>query len=524
MNTQPIATSEFRHPLSSSLHLDSEACPTCGQDIPPERLEEISGRIALREREQTLSITARLAEQYEVERAQAEAGARAELELERSEGAVREALARREALEAAEVLISERLAEAGIAKEAAELAEAALRVQLEQVRLDSAASLAASAAEAEGREAGIRTEATQAAESAARDRLAAIEAANFESEAALRALVAEAESSRIAAERDGAALLLRLGEIQEARDAEVAKVREEAEAEKLRIRQEAKDTAEAALLGKLAAKEEEAAAANAKALSAEADLALLREQQAESLTESLHSQREVLEKANDDAVNAERARSFEENQKLSTKVNELQRQVDRQTNEQLGEGAEVNVYEALKASFPDDDITRIKKGQPGADIRHVVRMRNQSCGTILYDSKNHIQWRTDHVSKLRADQLADKAEHAVLSTHKFPRGTSQLHMQDGIVLANPARVVLVATLIRQHLIQVNALRLCAVERESKTAALYDFIVSDRCTQLLSRVDARAEPLDRPTDQGNQVAQEKLGGSGGGYPRNSKGQD
>ena len=33
-----------------------------------------------------------------------------------------------------------------------------------------------------------------------------------------------------------------------------------------------------------------------------------------------------------------------------------------------------------------------------------------------------------------------------------------------------------------------------IERESKTAALYEFIVSERCSSLLSRIDERAEDL------------------------------
>jgi hypothetical protein len=67
-------------------------------------------------------------------------------------------------------------------------------------------------------------------------------------------------------------------------------------------------------------------------------------------------------------------------------------------------------------------------------------------------------------------------------------------MQDGILLANPARVVLIAAVIRQHLLQIHTLRLSAVERENKTLALYEFITSERCTQLLGRVEAHAEEL------------------------------
>jgi hypothetical protein len=121
-------------------------------------------------------------------------------------------------------------------------------------------------------------------------------------------------------------------------------------------------------------------------------------------------------------------------------------------------------------------------------------LRGEECGTILYDSKNHKQFRHEHVAKLRTDQLAARAEHAILSTHKFPECTRQLHIQDGVILVNPARAVIIATIVRQHLQQLHTLRLSAIERESKTGALYEFIISERCSQLLTRVDQRAEGL------------------------------
>jgi hypothetical protein len=312
----------------------------------------------------------------------------------------------------------------------------------------------------------------------------------MESETALQARITEAESSKIAAEQKGTALLLQLNELQKTSEAEVAKVKEAAATQATRIRQEATEAAEA----RLTASEKTVAEATAKTLEAESKLLTLTKQHALVMAEKMNSQREVMEKAKDDAVNSERAKAFDETQKLSTKVNELQRALEKKTNEELGEGAEIDLFEALKADFSDDKIARISKGTPGADILHVVMLRGMECGTIIYDSKNHNQFRTEHVTKLKADQLAAKAEHAILSTHKFPQGTRQLHMQDGILLANPARVVLIATLIRQHLLQIHTLRLSGIERENKTVALYEFITSERCTQLLGRVEAQADEL------------------------------
>jgi hypothetical protein len=62
------------------------------------------------------------------------------------------------------------------------------------------------------------------------------------------------------------------------------------------------------------------------------------------LAKSLEEQRVVLEKATEDALNVERAKSFEDHQKLSTKVADLSRALERKTNEELGEGAEIDLF------------------------------------------------------------------------------------------------------------------------------------------------------------------------------------
>jgi hypothetical protein len=330
MMPQSAPIPSFLKPQSPHLHFDGETCPWCEQEIPPERLEEIRGKIATREREQRDAITAKLEQQYAIDKEQADAKAKADLELERRQSAAREAAAREEARKAAEAAAAEKLADA-------------------------------------------------------------------------QAKTAEAE-------------------------------------------------------------------------------------------ERLGSLREVMEKDKDDAINAKEAKFFAEKQKLTSEVNDLQRKLANMTAAELGEGAEINLYEALKKAFADDRIERVRKGAPGADILHGVMHNGRECGTIIYDSKNRMEFRPEHVTKLREYQLAAKAEHAILSTRKFPPGASQLHMRDGVLLANPARVVSVVILIRQHLLQVHTLRLSNAERTSKTAALYAFITSERCAQHISTVDAYAAKL------------------------------
>jgi hypothetical protein len=103
-------------------------------------------------------------------------------------------------------------------------------------------------------------------------------------------------------------------------------------------------------------------------------------------------------------------------------------------------------------------------------------------------------WRNDYVEKLARDQKAARADHAVLAALKFPANANQLHIQDGVIVANPARVVALVQMLRHHVIHVHTLRLGGTDRTKKTAKLYDFITSKRCTQLLGSIDTHADDL------------------------------
>jgi hypothetical protein len=208
----------------------------------------------------------------------------------------------------------------------------------------------------------------------------------------------------------------------------------------------------------------------------------------------LREQRQALDQEKVAAVNAEKAKVFEENLKLSETVQQLQRKLDAKMAEELSEGADIDLLEALKTEFRSDRIRRINKGPLGADIVHVVIHNGHECSSIVYGSKPHNVWRSEYITRLTQDQLAAKAQHAILATHKFPAGVRQLHIQDGVIVANPARVISLVQLLRQHIVQAHVARMSAAERAEKTGALYDFIISERGLQLLERIDAQAQAM------------------------------
>ena len=291
---------------------------------------------------------------------------------------------------------------------------------------------------------------------------------------------------------------VRVAEMERQAAAQVKQVTDEAAA-RIRKGEEAIDT-------RIATAREEAAAVARAERHAElellkAELALAAGELAEMRTDrdvvirkEVGEVRDAMAADKDLALREREAEHFKERQKWDAKISDLQRQVQHKTADELGEGAEVNLFEALKAEFPDDNIRRVKKGREGADIVHEVFDVGVMCGKIVYDSKNRNQWRNDWVDKLRRDQLAEGAEHSVLTTHKFPAGHAQLCGRDGVVIVNPARGVEIARILRDAVVQLSALRLSGVEREAKVAQVYDYITSEQFRQRMRRVERISDDL------------------------------
>jgi hypothetical protein len=287
-----------------------------------------------------------------------------------------------------------------------------------------------------------------------------------------------------------------------------ARERDQAEKLSAEIRQEwARETAqgEAAVRSKIVALEaantalqeamnERLEAAEQQTRAALSQYEALAADQEQIIAQRLQEQAELIQREKQEAVNTVNAKHFEETQRLTGKLEDLARQLERKTANELGEGAEVDLFECLKQEFEGDLIKRVSKGAAGADIIHDVVHGGKVCGRIVYDAKNRNAWRNEYVTKLREDQVAAEAEHAILSSLKFPADARQLHVQDGVIIANPARVLALVQMLRRHIVQIHTFRLSNVERDSKTDALYEFIRSERCLQLFARIDGHAESL------------------------------
>src|SRR6266545_238488 len=367
-------------------------------------------------------------------------------------------------------------------QERKKLAEERARIE-QEIRREKEAFAARVKQEADAKVAAIVVERDQAA-----SKVKEVEGR----EARIRQQAAEAEArTRVEAEKTLAA-------VKAERDQATSKVKE-IEAREARIRQQAATEAETRT--KVEA-EKTLAAAKAEH---EKTASKLKELQAtaEQHQRVLGQQRQVLEQDRDLKLLKKDADHNCEREQLQYKIDGLTRSLQHKTANDLGDGAEIDIYEALRDAFVGDDISRIKKGQQGADIRHRVMHKGAVCGTVLIDSKNRQGWQNAYVTKLREDQVTDKAEHALLATIVFPSGRKELYIDEetGVVVVSRARTVEMVRLLRDAMVRMHCLGLSLEQRAEKRDLLYKYLSSANYRQHLTEANrVTSDLLELDTDE------------------------
>lgn len=295
-----------------------------------------------------------------------------------------------------------------------------------------------------------------------------------EKEAAAKMAKQESEQlvKKIAAERDQAAKKVKEAEARE------ATIRKQAQQEKEAATKLARQQAEEQIK-KLAAERDQA---NKKLKEAEAREAEIRQEAQEegerNRKKDLADQRAALEKDKAMTLLKQQAEFNREREGFQKKVKLMEQQLQKKTANELGDGGEIDVFEALREAFHGDHITRIKKGQPGADILCEVLYKGQSCGRIIIDSKNRQGWQNGFITKLRQDQVDAGAEHAILATTVFPSGRKEMCIESDVIVVNPARVVHITQILRQAMVTMHIRGLSMKERAGKMNRLYKLITSE----------------------------------------------
>lgn len=239
-------------------------------------------------------------------------------------------------------------------------------------------------------------------------------------------------------------------------------------------------------------------------------------QQQRVLDEKLQNQELEIQRRIDDirkqiAKDSKEKAESEYRLKLAEKENQLEaviaeleetkRKAEQGSQQMQGEAAELDLEDVLSTNFPYDLIEPVGKGVRGADIhQHVRTLDGQTCGIIIWESKNTKSWNDRWLSKLKEDQLDTKAEIAVIVSAALPEDVLDFTCIDGIWVTGFPHALSLAAVLREIIIQVAKVRRSAVGKDEKIELLYRYFsgleFKHRVEMLVNTFMAMKSDLDR----------------------------
>ena len=301
---------------------------------------------------------------------------------------------------------------------------------------------------------------------------------------------ADKQVQKVMAEKDALTGKLKVAE---AREAEIRKeAQAEIERQKLAAGKKAKSEFEEQLK-KLALERDQAAKKLKEAEAREATIRKEAEEKAEKLWQKeLVAQRQALEKDKSNALLKQHSEHNRERESYQKKLKDMEQKLQRRSANELGDGGEIDLFEALRDAFQGDKITRVPKGQPGADILQEIFYKGDVCGRIVTDVKVRQGWQNAYVTKLRKDKVEANAENAILATTVFPAGKKDLYIESDVIVASPGLVVYITRLLRQAMITMHIKGLSLSERSNKVSQLYNLITSESYRKRFAEAERLAQ--------------------------------
>jgi len=205
----------------------------------------------------------------------------------------------------------------------------------------------------------------------------------------------------------------------------------------------------------------------------------------------------ILQLAKKEAEESQRLRILEKDKQLqdALKVNaDLKRKLEQGSQQIQGEVLELDLENKLRQAFPLDEISEVKKGQRGADIKQVVvSPHGVPCGLILWETKNGT-WHPAWVQKFREDMRNTGAAVGVLVSEYVPESVGEFSEIDrGLWVAKPALATKLAMALRVLLLQVNNVQRSLVAKDERMEVLYTYLTG---TEFRHRVEAIIEHYGR----------------------------
>lgn len=174
---------------------------------------------------------------------------------------------------------------------------------------------------------------------------------------------------------------------------------------------------------------------------------------------------------------------------MQKSLEDAQRKGSQASQQLQGEVQELDLESTLRSLYPFDEISEVKKGENGADIRQVVRTEKGTvCGKILWESKRTKSWSDGWVSKLKEDMRRDSAHLAAIVTQAMPTHISQnIGNVSGVWVLTPESIAPLSMLLRKNLIDVAREKVIAIHKQTTAETLYDYVTSSSFNQNVERI-------------------------------------
>lgn len=174
-----------------------------------------------------------------------------------------------------------------------------------------------------------------------------------------------------------------------------------------------------------------------------------------------------------------------------------QQKAEQGSQQMQGEVQELIIEEYLRAEFPLDEISEVKKGANGADVLQIVNTREAiNAGKIYYESKRTKEFQPSWIEKLKVDMRAIGADVGVLVTQAMPKDIERIGLKNGVWVCSFEDFKILCNILRNHIISLSFAKQSNKNRDDKMSLLYDYLISnDFIMSVEAIVDSFAKMKD-----------------------------
>lgn len=216
-----------------------------------------------------------------------------------------------------------------------------------------------------------------------------------------------------------------------------------------------------------------------------------------SVQKKIEEERKQIQEAAAKKAEEDQARKLSEKDRivegLRKQIDDLRRKADQGSQQLQGESLELDLEDALRESFPADELNDVPKGVRGVDLVLGVRSpTGRKAGSIAIEIKQRKSWSDAWIHKLKEDQRLIAADIGMIVTSVLPKDIKRFGQKDGVWICDIASFIALSSALRWSLIQTHGQRVANENRDSKMEVLFNYITG---TEFRQKVEALLESFE-----------------------------